>query len=83
LEGLSEGKFAEHQAQVILSTHSPYLLDCIDVEKHQVLVFEREDDGSRTARPVDTDRLKVFLDEFMLGEVWVNQEEQGLVKKDR
>jgi len=83
LEGLSEGKFADHQAQVILSTHSPYLLDCIDVEKHQVLVFERKSNGSRVARPVDTDRLKVFLDEFMLGEIWVNQEEHGLVKKDR
>jgi hypothetical protein len=35
------------------------------------------------ALPVDTERLKLFLDEFMLGEVWLNQEEPGLVEKVR
>ena len=33
------------------------------------------------AEPADTERLKVFLDEFMLGEVWYNQGEEGLVAK--
>lgn len=81
LMSLSEGKLAERPTQVILTTHAPYLLDCIDPKKHQVLVFQRESDGACTAQPVDTDRLKLFLDEFMLGEVWVNQEEAGLVAK--
>lgn len=84
LKGLTEGVFAQTKTQVILTTHSPYLLDCIDPDKHQVLVLEREPDGSRVAHPVDTERLSVFLDESMLGEVWTNQEEAGLVaKKDR
>lgn len=83
LIALSEGKFAERQTQVIATTHSPYLLDCIDPEKHQVLVFQRESDGACVARPVDTERLKLFLAEFMLGEVWLNQEELGLVEKVR
>jgi len=81
LRGLSEGTYSAHKTQVILSTHSPYLLDCIHPESDQVLVFEQMSDGSRNARPVDTERLKLFLDEFMLGEVWYNQEEPGLVGK--
>jgi predicted ATPase len=81
LIGLSEGKFADRATQVILTTHSPYLLDCIDPVLHQVLVFQRQPDGSCNASPVDTERLKLFLDEFMLGEIWTNQEEAGLVEK--
>ena len=45
------------------------------------LVFHRRSDGRRTAQPVDEERLKLFLDEFMLGEVWYNQGEAGLVAK--
>lgn len=79
LREITEGKHGQHAAQVILTTHSPYLLDHIDVERDQVLVFRRNDDGSRTAEPVDQERLKNFLDEFMLGEVWYNESEEGLV----
>lgn len=46
-----------------------------------MLVFSRQDDGSRTAVAVDRDRMATFLDEFMLGEVWFNQSEEGLVAK--
>ncbi|MDZ4658826.1 MAG: AAA family ATPase [Bythopirellula sp.] len=81
LRGLLEGTYADYQSQVIISTHSPYLLDYIDPEKDQVLVFEQHPDGSRNARPVDTERLKMFRDEFMLGEIWYSQEEAGLVEK--
>lgn len=81
LREITEGKHGSHPVQVILTTHSPYLLDCLDVETDQVLVFSRNPDGSRTAEPVDAERLGLFLDEFMLGEVWYNQGEEGLVKK--
>jgi predicted ATPase len=81
LKGLSEGELAERETQVIVTTHSPYLLDCIDPKKHQVLVLQRQSGGACVAHPIDTDRLKLFLDEFMLGEVWLNQEEPGLVEK--
>lgn len=33
------------------------------------------------AQPVDTERLKLFLNEFMLPEAWLNQDESGLVEK--
>jgi predicted ATPase len=80
---LTTGTLAGHHVQVILSTHSPYLLDHIHVPEDQVLVFHRESDGRRTARPVDEKHLKAFLDEFMLGEVWFNQGEEGLLASAR
>lgn len=82
LRGLTTGAYADQATQVVLTTHSPYLLDCIDVEKDQVLVARHNDeDGSKVIEPVDEERLQTFLDEFMLGEVWYNQGESGLVSK--
>jgi predicted ATPase len=81
LRQITRGEHGAEPAQVILTTHSPYLLDYVNPEEDQVLVFKRNDDGFRTAQPVDTERLKDFLSEFMLGEVWYNQGEEGLVKR--
>lgn len=81
LVALSEGVFSGRPTQVIVTTHSPYLLDCIDPKKHKVLVLQREEDGACSATPISNDRLSPFMDEFMLGEVWLNQEEPGLIEK--
>jgi predicted ATPase len=81
LRKITRGENGLHPAQVILTTHSPYLLDSIDLDTDQVLVFRREADGSRAVEPADRERLSVFLDEFMLGEVWFNQGEEGLVSR--
>lgn len=81
LREITEGKHGNNTAQVILTTHSPYLLDHVNLETDQVLVFRRNDDGSRTAEPADAERLKTFLDEFVLGEVWYNVGEEGLVAR--
>lgn len=81
LKSLTERELSAIPTQVILTTHSPYLLDCVDPEKHQVLVFQRQPNGECNAQPVDNERLKLFMKEFMLGEVWMNQHESGLVKK--
>ena len=79
LRGLTEGRFGHHKVQIILTTHSPYLLDSVNLDTDQVLVFQREDDGNRTAVPTDKERLKEFFDGFLLGEVWFNAEEKGLI----
>lgn len=79
LRQMTSGKLSAQPVQVILSTHSPYLLDHIHVPDDQVIVFHRESDGRRAANAVDEKHLKVFLDEFMLGEVWFNQGEEGLL----
>lgn len=81
LRGITQGKFGKAPAQVILTTHSPYLLDYVKPEEDQVLVFQRAEDGSRTAKPVDWKRLKEFFEGFMLGEIWFNEEEAGLVEQ--
>jgi len=79
LRRLTKGELGGKPVQVILSTHSPYLLDHVRLPEDQVIVFERQEDGRRTAQEADQARLKTFLDEFMLGEVWFNQGEKGLV----
>ena len=81
LREITEGKHGQNASQIILTTHSPYLLDCIDLDYDEVLVFQRNADGSRSAEPADAERLRTFLDEFMLGEVWFNQGEEGLVSR--
>jgi predicted ATPase len=81
LRGLSRGEFGEAPSQVILTTHSPYLLDHVNATEEQVLVFGRESDGSCTAQPINEQRIKQFLDEFMLGEIWTNEQEKGLIQE--
>jgi predicted ATPase len=83
LRGMTEGKLSGHETQIILTTHSPYLLDHVRPPGDRVLVFRREADGRRTATQADDARLREFLDEFMLGEVWFNQGEEGLVTASR
>jgi len=79
LREITKGKHGDHAAQIVLTTHSPYLLDFVDVKTDQILVFQRNDDGSRSAEPIDKKKLKIFLDEFKPGEVWFNEGEKGLV----
>lgn len=86
LRGLTTGALGAPPVQVILTTHSPYLLDQVRLRptespQDQVLIFRREADGSRSVTEADAERLALFLDEFMLGEVWFNQGEEGLVPK--
>jgi predicted ATPase len=83
LRSLTTGELSGHSVQIVLSTHSPYLLDHITLPADQVIVFRREPDGRRSAHAVDAERLKAFLDEFMLGEVWFNQGEEGLLASAR
>jgi hypothetical protein len=81
LHGLSEGRFSKQKCQVILTTHSPYLLDLVDPQNDQVLVFQRNSpDGTLSARPIDSEKIKAFLDDdFRLGEIWTNETEDGLI----
>ena len=60
LRKLTEGELGGKKVQVILSTHSPYLLDHVHLPEDQVIVFAREKDGRRTAKEADQVRLKTF-----------------------
>lgn len=78
LHGLCDARHSPVAVQVVISTHSPYLLDLADPERDQLLVFSRNADGSCVAKPLARDKVRVFLDEFGLGEVWTNEGEAGL-----
>lgn len=82
LRDMTDEHESGEQVQVLLTTHSPHLLDYVDLDRDQVLVFQRNDDGSCHAEPVDRKRMDAFLGEFMLGEVWYNSHEEGLVKRN-
>ena len=76
---LTEPKADGRRTQVILTTHSPFLLDHVKPDEDQILIFQRQDDGSRTATPADWNRARGFLKHFSPGEIWFNRGEASLV----
>lgn len=79
LRKMTEGGFRDQKHQIVISTHSPYLVDHLDLSTDSLLVFRREADGTRTVTKAEPGRLKSFLSEFLLGEVWFNRGEEGLI----
>lgn len=72
----------EPSVQVVLTTHSPFLLDF--VPKEAVRVFARDaDSGEVTVHPmIDLPGVKKMLDiGNTLGEIWLNVDEDELVQK--
>jgi predicted ATPase len=80
LRGLVTGQHAPAPVQVVLTTHSPYLLSRVEVPQDQVLVFSRGADGACTAQPVGLQKIRPFLPDFALGEIWSNLGDAGLVE---
>jgi len=80
LRSLANGAHTDTKAQVILTTHSPQLLDEVDLETDQVLVSSRNKDGSCAIQPADPDRLKTLTNDFLLGEIWYADGDKGLVR---
>ncbi len=68
---------------VVVTTYSPYMLDHVSLNRDQVLVFRKADDGSKTVTPIDVDRVQLLMDgallETRLGGVWVDAGEDGMV----
>ncbi|MBI3928147.1 MAG: AAA family ATPase [Armatimonadetes bacterium] len=54
--------------QVVVATHSPDLIDAAEVS--EVIVAERQADGSTSLRRLDSDDLGEWLQDFRLGELW-------------
>ncbi len=53
--------------QVIVATQSPLLVDTFEL--NQIFVLEIHD-GRTEFKPQDTDQLRIWLDDFSLGELW-------------
>lgn len=63
-------ELTEQGTQVLLTTHSPLVLN--ELKPEEVSVLWREEDGSRAMRLCDTPNFKARSEVFSLGELWLN-----------
>ena len=61
---------ASERTQVIVTTHSPDLVDQFTVEPDAVVVCERGFDGGTQLKRLSSEELKEWLAEYRLGEMW-------------
>ena len=67
------------RTQVILTTHSPYVLDLFKPE--EVSLCRMEDDGSVSVRRLSESQLvKDQIDIFTLGEIWTAEGDDALAE---
>lgn len=61
---------ASARTQLIVTTHSDILVSAFSEIPEAVLVCEKDEDGTHFTR-LDAEKLKVWLEEYSLGEVWL------------
>ena len=61
---------ASERTQLVVTTHSDFLVDALTDQPEAILVAERDDDGTHLSR-LDAGELKDWLERFRLGELWV------------
>jgi predicted ATPase len=61
---------ASQRTQLIVTTHSDILVSAFSERPEAVLVCEKDEDGTHFKR-LEADKLKVWLDEYSLGETWL------------
>jgi len=70
----------EKGVQVILTTHSPYLLECVEPE--EVHVFAKDEEGAvHTKKLSDHPEVEGMKKYFGTGEIWTEFEEKDIVAK--
>jgi len=67
---------ASHRSQLIVTTHSDGLVSALSEQADSVLVCERDDEGSHLHR-LEPQRLKMWLEKYSLGELWLMGEIGG------
>ncbi len=67
---------ASERTQIIATTHSDILVDALSQVPEAVLVCEKES-NSTTARRLDQDALRKWLDKYTLGDLWRSGELGG------
>jgi predicted ATPase len=76
---MTAGAHGGPPTQVILTTHSPMLLNL--VEPQEIRVVQRGDDGATTVTPfTNAPDLEALLDYQGPGEIWVNEGEEYIVR---
>jgi predicted ATPase len=63
-------KEASQRTQLIVTTHSDILISAFSDLPEAVLVCEKDEDGTHFRR-LEADKLKVWLEEYTLGEAWL------------
>jgi len=69
---------ASDRTQLIVSTHSDKLLSALLGYEDSVLVCEKRGLDGTQMRRLDSDKLKLWLDEYSLGDLWVKGELGGV-----
>ena len=64
-------KSASERTQVIVTTHSPELINQFTDKPEVVVVCERDGDGGTQFSRLSRGPLESWLDDFRLGEVWM------------
>ena len=67
---------ASQRTQLIVTTHSDILVSAFSDMPEAVVVCERDDQGSHLRR-LDAEQLKVWLEKYSLGELWMMGETGG------
>ena len=67
---------ASQRTQLIVTTHSDILVSAFSEMPEAVLVCEKDEDGTHFKR-LEAEKLKVWLEEYSLGEVWLRGEIGG------
>jgi predicted ATPase len=69
----------QKQTQIILTTHSPYVVDLFEPE--EVTLCQKQPDGSVAVRRLSESRaVREQLDVFTLGEIWTAEGDEALVE---
>lgn len=75
---MTTGAHGGPPTQVVLTTHSPMLLNLVEPE--EIRVVQRGDDGATTVTPfMSAPDIKALLDYQGPGEIWVNEGEEYIV----
>ena len=62
-------KYAAKQSQIIVTTHSPHLLNQFELE--DILVFEKDEDNSTVVHKVSENDFPEWEGEFLPGQMWL------------
>jgi len=63
-------KSASERTQIIITTHSAELVDQFTDEPESIVVCERDFDGATQMKRQDPKRLKKWLEDYSLGDLW-------------
>ena len=68
---------ASERTQLVVTTHSPALIDALSDQPESIVICERDFDGFTRFRRLKSEDLDVWLERYSLGELWQKGEIGG------